>query len=71
MRRSAAICAKTDLLSTSSLLIALGQSGARIIEVPIDWHDVPGSKLHFLRDSGQMLAAVIKMRRRGDLTIRR
>ena len=53
------------------LLIALRQSGARIIEVPIDWHDVPGSKLHFLRDSGQMLAAVIKMRRRGDLTIRR
>ncbi len=29
------------------LLIALRQSGARIIEVPIDWHDVPGSKLHF------------------------
>ena len=53
------------------LLIALRQSGARIIEVPIDWHDVPGSKLHFLRDTAQMLAAVVGMRRRRDLTIRR
>ena len=53
------------------LLIALRQSGARIIEVPIDWHDVPGSKLHFLRDTLQMLAAVISMRRRRDLGIRR
>ena len=53
------------------LLIALRQSGARVIEVPIDWFDVPGSKLHFLRDSAQMLTAVISMRRRRDLTIRR
>ena len=49
------------------LLIALLRSGARVIEVPIDWCDVPGSKLHFLRDTAQMLAAVISMRRRRDL----
>ena len=53
------------------LLVALRQSGARVIEVPIDWCDVPGSKLHFLRDSAQMLTAVIGMRRRRDLGIRR
>ena len=53
------------------LLVALRQIGARIIEVPIDWFDVPGSKLHFLRDTAQMLAAVISMRRRRDLAIRR
>jgi dolichyl-phosphate beta-glucosyltransferase len=46
------------------LLIALRESGARIIEVPIDWFDVPGSKLHFVRDTAQMLAAVISMRMR-------
>jgi dolichyl-phosphate beta-glucosyltransferase len=46
------------------LLIALRRSGARIIEVPIDWFDVPGSKLHFIRDTAQMLAAVISMRMR-------
>ena len=44
------------------LLVALSQSGATIIEVPIDWSDVPGSKLHFLRDTAQMFAAVIGMR---------
>ena len=53
------------------LLVALRQIGARIIEVPIDWCDVPGSKLHFVRDTAQMLAAVISMRRRQDLAIRR
>ena len=53
------------------LLVALGQIGARIIEVPIDWFDVPGSKLHFVRDTAQMLAAVISMRRRRELAIRR
>ena len=53
------------------LLIALLRSGARVIEVPIDWCDVPGSKLHFVRDTAQMLAAVISMRRRRDLAIRR
>ena len=53
------------------LLVALGQIGARIIEVPIDWFDVPGSKLHFVRDTAQMLAAVISMRKRRELAIRR
>jgi dolichyl-phosphate beta-glucosyltransferase len=53
------------------LLVALRRSGASVIEVPIDWFDVPGSKLHFLRDSAQMLAAVISMRMRRDLTIHR
>ena len=53
------------------LLVALRQIGARIIEVPIDWFDVPGSKLHFVRDTAQMLAAVISMRKRRELAIRR
>ena len=48
------------------LLVALRQSGARVIEVPIDWCDVPGSKLHFVRDTAQMLAAVMGMRMRRD-----
>ncbi len=47
------------------LLLALTQSGAKVIEVPIDWFDVPGSKLHFFRDTVHMLAAVIGMRMRG------
>lgn len=43
------------------LLVALSQSRATIIEVPIDWSDVPGSKLHFLRDTAQMFAAVVSL----------
>jgi hypothetical protein len=27
--------------------------------VPIDWFDVPGSKLHFVRDVARMLASLI------------
>ena len=48
------------------LLVALRQSGARIIEVPIDWFDVAGSKLHFLRDTSRMLAAVVRMRKKSS-----
>ena len=44
------------------LLVALRHIGARIIEVPIDWFDVPGSKLHFVRDVAGMLASLIAIR---------
>jgi dolichyl-phosphate beta-glucosyltransferase len=53
------------------LLVALRHIRAKVIEVPIDWFDVPGSKLHFLRDSAQMLSAVIGMQMRRNLTIHR
>ena len=44
------------------LLVALRQIGAKVIEVPIDWFDVPGSKLHFVRDVARMLASLIAIR---------
>ena len=47
------------------LLLALTQSGANVIEFPIDWHDVPGSKVHFFRDTVRMLATIIRLRMRG------
>ncbi|HEY5812190.1 MAG TPA: hypothetical protein VIT23_06025, partial [Terrimicrobiaceae bacterium] len=37
------------------LLVALTESGATVIEFPIDWFDVPGSKVHFFRDTMHML----------------
>ena len=37
-----------------------------VIEVPIDWCDVPGGKLRPVRDTVQMLSAVVGMRRRRD-----
>ena len=47
------------------LLVALRHIGAKVIEVPIDWFDVPGSKVHFFRDTAQMLAAIVSMRMKG------
>ncbi len=47
------------------LLVALTESGARVIEFPIDWFDVPGSKVHFIRDTMHMLATIIRLRTRG------
>jgi dolichyl-phosphate beta-glucosyltransferase len=47
------------------LLVALTESGASVIEFPIDWFDVPGSKVHFIRDTMHMLAAIVRLRIRG------
>jgi dolichyl-phosphate beta-glucosyltransferase len=44
------------------LLVALRRIGAKVIEAPIDWFDMPGSKVHFFRDTAQMLATIIRMR---------
>ena len=47
------------------LLVALTESGATVIEFPIDWFDVPGSKVHFFRDTVRMLATIVRLRMRG------
>lgn len=47
------------------LLVALTESGANVIEFPVDWFDVPGSKVHFFRDTMHMLATIIRLRIRG------
>jgi dolichyl-phosphate beta-glucosyltransferase len=48
------------------LLVALTAAGATVIELPIDWFDVPGSKVHFVRDTVQMLGSIVRLRTRGD-----
>jgi dolichyl-phosphate beta-glucosyltransferase len=47
------------------LLLALTEAGATVIEYPIDWFDVPGSKVNFVRDTAQMLASIMRLRIRG------
>lgn len=44
------------------LLIALKASGAEVIEVPIDWFDIPGSKVHFLRDTVRMFMTILALK---------
>ena len=46
------------------LLCALLDSGCRVTEVPIDWHEVPGGKVHLFRDSWRMCQDVINVRER-------
>lgn len=47
------------------LLVRLAQAGATLREVPVDWRDIPGSKVSLVRDSIQMAAAVLRLRRDG------
>lgn len=46
------------------LLWELSQIGARLREEPIDWSDIPGSKVRVLRDGATMLASLARLRRK-------
>jgi glycosyltransferase involved in cell wall biosynthesis len=45
------------------LICALLDHGCPVTEVPIDWHEVAGGKVHLLRDSLRMVRDVLKIRR--------
>jgi len=45
------------------LLAALNKVGCGIQEVPIDWMDMPGSKVSLVRDTLRMLRAVFQIKR--------
>ena len=44
------------------VLILCEQMGAHIHEVPVNWHEVDGTKLNVLRDSIQMLIQLCMIR---------
>ena len=46
------------------LTLSLIKSGFKIREVPINWEEVPGSKVKLLRDSIRMFSAVLRIRQR-------
>ncbi len=46
------------------MILALADSGYAIEEIPVNWHDIPGSKISLLRDSGQMLKSLFEIRKR-------
>jgi glycosyltransferase involved in cell wall biosynthesis len=46
------------------LMLLLLMSGARLVEFPVDWHDVPGSKVHLFRDAIRMALSVLAIQRR-------
>lgn len=45
------------------LCLLLQAAGIRMIEFPIDWHDVPGSKVRLIRDSILMGIEVVRISR--------
>lgn len=46
------------------LLTALLDTGCPVIEVPIDWHETPGGKVHLFRDSLQMFRDVLTVKKK-------
>lgn len=46
------------------LLMALRSHGCEIVEVPVDWREIPGGKIRLLRDSWRMLRDVLLIRDR-------
>jgi glycosyltransferase involved in cell wall biosynthesis len=46
------------------LLCEMHQAGARLLEVPVDWADIPGSKVSVVRDGFRMLASLLRLRAR-------
>jgi dolichyl-phosphate beta-glucosyltransferase len=69
LKRDAYLKVKGDLVETRfafdiDLLVNLLSVGARVREVPVDWSDVPGSKVSLVRDGFQMTHALWKLRGR-------
>lgn len=46
------------------ILYLARKAGFKIVEVPVNWANVPGSKVHLIKDSLRMLRDVIKVRLR-------
>jgi glycosyltransferase involved in cell wall biosynthesis len=48
----------------SELIAALFDAGFSLEEIPIDWHDIAGSKISLLRDSYRMIISLFEIQRR-------
>jgi dolichyl-phosphate beta-glucosyltransferase len=46
------------------LLAALKTKGENVKEVPVEWKDIPGSKINVLKDSLQMLQGIFQIRKK-------
>jgi dolichyl-phosphate beta-glucosyltransferase len=55
---------ETRFVFDVELALLLLQSGFRIREVPINWQEVPGSKVSLIKDSIRMFSGILRIRRR-------
>lgn len=56
-------CHETGYLFDLELLIRAHQSGFQMVEVPIQWYEVPGSKVRPIRDGWKMLTGLSRLSR--------
>jgi len=63
-RRLFASLTETGYLFDLELLVLARQFGIRVVEVPIQWQEVPGGHLHPLRELPRILAGLWRLRRR-------
>lgn len=63
-RRIADGLVENGLAFDSELLFALKRSGAAWLEIPVNWTEKKGGKVHPLRDAWGMLAALLRVRSR-------
>ncbi|MEM8953307.1 MAG: glycosyltransferase [Verrucomicrobiota bacterium] len=58
------ILIEPGLLFDSELLLALADSGVKLVEIPVNWIEKPGGTVSPLRDAIPMLWSLVKLRRR-------
>ena len=76
IRRSAYAAIERQLRETRfvfdvELTLLLLQGGFRIREVPVNWKEVPGSKVSLLKDTIRMFSGILRIRQRCGTVIKR
>lgn len=66
-RTVSAYLRETGFIFDVELLLALEQSGYPVEETCIPWREIPGGKVHPLRDAWAMIAGLLRIRRRKKL----
>ena len=63
-KRLFAMCKEDGFLIDVEVLLHAHRLGYKIVEVPVAWRDVPGSKVRLFRDGWRMLTGLWRLRRR-------
>ncbi len=63
-QRLFALCKEDGYLIDVEVLLHAHRLGYKIVEVPVAWRDVPGSKVRLFRDGWRMLTGLWRLRRR-------
>lgn len=57
-------CQENGYLIDLEVLLHARRNGLKVVEVPVEWQDVPGSKVHLFRDGMRMVGGLWRLRRR-------